>query len=278
MSNHKVCIGVPFYGPQDYKWWQPLAVFTGTLHKVGIDFVGLPIAGGMMTDSNRNNIVKSFLEDTTADWLFWIDSDNDYTVAGLKRLLDINKTVVSGVYFSKKSPYNLIAYYRYPDGLYRQLTVNDYTRGEIIPINAAGCGGLLTHRSVFEDIQKDFVRLQDSKGSIRLFHKDQIKGEVSETATHPYDGQVRKGQLRERIRPLKPSLEEKAFPWFLIERGRTEDFDFFEKADLAGHKCWLDTSVEGGHLVMTKVTGEIARKAHAPKVVEKEVIDAPASA
>lgn len=271
MPKLKVSIGIPFYGSQDPKFWKPLAEFTYLLNKINVELVGIPVSGGMMADSNRNRITAGFLG-TNSEWLFWIDGDNNYTVGGLKRLLDINKTLVSGVYFAKKHPYNLIAYYRLPNGLYKPLSTRDYERGEIIPVDGAGCGGLLTHRSVYEDIQNNYTVLQRGDNSaILAIHNDDIVGDISETASHPYDGKIHKGQYRLRMRPLDERMKAKPFPWFSLEHGRTEDFDFFEKAARVGHKCWLDTSVEGGHVTTTQVTGEIARKVQNPQIVTKEI-------
>lgn len=272
MTKPTVCIGIPYYGLQGAGWWKPLVEMTSFLHQIGVDFRGIMAAGSMMVDGNRNQIVKSFME-TKVEWLLWLDTDNIYTAAAVKRLFDVNKTLVSGVYFKKHKPHELIAYYKKPNALYKPLTVNDYERGEILPVSATGGGMLLTHRSVYEDIEANFTRYMDSRGCIRLFHNDDVKGDVEWDAKHVYDGQVRKGQLRERIRPLKDSLKDKAFPWFVLENGRTEDMFFFESADRVGHKVWLDTSVESGHMVGVTVTGEDARKEHAPQVVEKEIIE-----
>ena len=80
------------------------------------------------------------------------------------------------------------------------------------------------------------------------------------------------GQLRERLVPVH--TEPRHYPYFTLEYGRTEDLYFFERAEVAGHKCWLDTSIEAGHLRTTVVTGEVRRRKRF-KMVEKEVVDVP---
>lgn len=269
MPNPKLAIGIAYYGQQLSDWWVQLAMLTGTLHKIDVDFAGVITAGGMMADSNRNLIVAEFLR-SPAEWLFWMDTDNMVHTGGIKRLLALGKTLVSGVYFLKKEPYSPVAYYRKPeDGGY--IPAADYERGEIIPIDAAGCGCLLTHRSVFEDMQAAFQVYQDSQLSYHLVHKDDQVGEVT-GAPDPLDGKVVDGVLHETLRPL--TLQPRAFPWFMLGHGRTEDMVFFENAARAGHKAWLDTSVEAGHIRNTVVTGEIART-YRYKLAQKEVVDVP---
>lgn len=257
MTKPKLTIASAFYGTQEPSFWLPLANVTGTLHKIGVEFMGAMGSGSMMADSNRNNIVKAFLE-TLSEWLLWIDTDNMIMTGAIKRLLDANRTLVSGLYYAKAEPYHPIAYYRQPTGMYRNITESDFERGDIIPIDAAGCGFLLTHRSVYEDIRDTFLLFQDDSGLFRAFHPDDVKGVITDGKRHHTDGKVVGGQLRTRIIPVH--TEPGAWPWFQLGYGRTEDLTFFEKALQVGHKPWLDTSVEAGHDRRVVVTGEIRRK------------------
>lgn len=270
--RHKLAIGIIWYGPQWADWWLPLVEMTSLLHKVGIDSHGILGAGSMMADGNRNQTVAEFL-DTAADWLLWIDADNMMTTGAVKRLIECNRTLVSGLYYARREPYNAIAYFRQPNGMYRNVDESEFTRGEVIPINAAGCGCLLTHRSVYEDIPKHFTLFQRENGTYRLVDNNDIVGKPPEEGkSNKSDGKVVNGQLRERLVPVH--TEPRHFPYFTIEYGRTEDLYFFERAEIAGHKLWLDTSVEAGHLRTAVVTGETRRRKRY-SLTEKKVVDVP---
>jgi hypothetical protein len=270
VPSPKLAIGVPFFGQQPADWWAQLAILTGTLHRIGVDFQGVIAAGSMMTDSNRNQIARDFLA-TKADWLFWLDTDNMVHTGAIKRLLDMGKTLASGVYYLKREPYSPVAYYRKEtDGGYYPAT--DWERGEIIPVDATGCGCLLSHRSVYEDMQAAFTVYQDARLGWRLVHKDDVQGDVPAGASSVTDGKLIDGVLYERLRPL--TVTPSAFPWFVLEHGRTEDMLFFENAARVGHKPWLDTSIEAGHLRLTTVTGEVSRK-YRYKLAEKELVIVP---
>ena len=252
--RHKLAIGVAYGGSQPPKFWGPVSAMAANFHRIGVDFFGVLHAGSMMVDGNRNNVVTGFLE-SAAEWLLWIDTDNVFTVGAVKRLLDMRKTLASGVYVGKAVPYNNIAFRRLENGRYFPVSeFQDYYKGEIIPIDMAGMGFCLSHRTVYEDMKEQFECLQDQWGHYWPIHKDDIHGRISETAKHAYDGQVYKGQLRIRVRPLDHELV--FFPWFQMRFGKTEDVIFFENAARAGHKPWLDTSLTAKHFGPYDFDGE----------------------
>lgn len=267
---HKLVIGVATYGSQYPDWWSRLVKTVALLAKIDVEFTGVLTANSMLTDSNRNLITKSFLEKTNADWLFWYDADNRIDEGGIKRLLDINKTMVSALYYSKRHPYTPIAYYRMKDGPQRGLYASiekgqPYERGEIIPVDAAGMGSLLTHRSVYEDIMKSYVPCKDMKGAIYSINRNDIQGKLptSPPEKTKFDNEVYKGQLRTTLYLHDMADTNDPFPFFLLGGRRTEDMHFFETAHRVGHKCWLDTSVEVGHIADFEFTGEDYRRVNA---------------
>jgi hypothetical protein len=139
------------------------------------------------------------------------------------------------------------------NGAYRPLDKNQkWERGEILPVDVCGMGCMLTHRSVYEDISKNFLPYQEPGGGTVLIHKEDIVGEVG-ADTNKTDGMVINGQRRTRLIPI--TLENFKLPYFALEHGRTEDMWFFEIARRVGHKPWLDTSVECGHLRPLEFTG-----------------------
>lgn len=258
---NKVAVGIPFYGPQDAEWWTQTIHLMTSFANQGAQYAGLYTSGSMLTDNNRNLIVERFLQ-SDAEWLFWIDSDTRIPDGGLKRLLDMGRTLASGLYYGKNKPHPPIAYYREPsDGTYRVISDRrKWEVGEIIPVDAGGMGCLLTHRSVYEDIMKQFVPLQIVGGGVMLVNKDDISGEVEEGKHHPTDNKVVNGQLRLRVK--RPSLAKNLYPFFALQYGRTEDMQFYELAAAVGHKLWIDTSVECGHIRPVAYTGAEWRDEH----------------
>jgi hypothetical protein len=237
----KVCIGVPYYGMQTPEWWNPLVAEAARLSKDGIELIAPIAIGSMATDKNRNAIVENF-EKLDADWLMWVDADNPPPSGIIKRLLSTHKSLVTGVYVKRGDNPEPIMYYKTPDGMYQP--IEEWTVGEIMPIDSAGLGGCLCHRSVFEDIKKNYRVLERTNGGIVTVHKDTIVGDIFDTSLET-DGKVVDGVLQERLRIPK---YKHAFPYFMLQYGRTEDYDFFEKAASVGHQLWADTSVEIGHV------------------------------
>lgn len=253
----KVAFGVPTYGSQSPSWWVPFACQVGLLYKFDIEFIDVFQHGSMMTDGNRNRIARQFLA-SEAEWLFWVDADNVNPIASIKRLLDTagkTRTLVSGVYFTREENPTPVVYTHHEDGRYRAL--EKWDKGEIIPIDAAGMNCCLMHRSVLEDIDKNYVTLRMTYGGDIAVHRDDIEGDVFKEARDPTDNKVIDGQWRFRVYSPAVSVD---VPFFELRFGRTEDMGFFEKARRCGHQLWLDTSVECGHLKEVPITGKEYRE------------------
>ena len=239
----KVAFGIPAYGAQGKSWWGPLVESVSVLHAQGIELVSIPPFESMMVDVSRNHIVDSFLK-SDAEWLKWIDADNVEMAGNLRRLLDTQKKLVTGVYVKRSmdKPEPLV-YLRNEFGGYD--IFERFTPGEILPIDAAGMGACLVHRSVFEDIKNNYRMLDLDGGGIRIFHKDDIIGDVFDHTVDENDGKVINGVHHQRVRL---NSTEKVFSYFILGDGRTEDYGFFECAKRSGHQLWADTAVEAGHI------------------------------
>lgn len=256
-TKAKVAFGVPTYGSQYPTWWVPFIRQVGLLHKYDIEFVDVFQHGTMRTDGNRNVIARQFLS-SEAEWIFWVDSDNVNPIASIRRLLDTagdTRTLVSGIYYTKEKNPIPVVYAHHEDGRYRHLT--QWERGEIIPIEAAGMNCCLMHRSVLEDIDKNYVSLRMSIGGDMAVHRDDIIGDVFKEKAGPNDNKVIDGVFHFRVyTPTEPVNVQ----FFELRYGRTEDMNFFEKARRCGHQLWLDTSVECGHLKYQGITGKEYRE------------------
>lgn len=257
----KVAFAVPFYSVVDGSWWVQTTEFIANTVPA-IEYHGLIAMGTMATDHARNTIVDDFLNKTSAEWLFWIDADTLVPIGALQRLLALGKTLASGLYYGKNPPHPPIAYYKLSNGTYVPIDKKDpWEKGEILPVDATGFGCILTHRSVFEDILKNYKMYQYADGGIALIHNADLLGDFGTSDGyhhHEHDGKVYKGQLRQRL--INPTIEGVKFPFFMLDRLRTEDMFFFDLARRVGHKPWLDTSIENGHLRPVPFTGQNYRE------------------
>jgi hypothetical protein len=244
---HKLSLGFATYGSTKPRVWGQWLAEAAHLHELGIDLTQVLVGDGMATDFNRNMVVKDFLHGP-ADWLMWWDSDTVPPFQATHRLLQMGKTLVTGVYYLKKEDTAPTLYIRQEHGRYAH--PNPWEVGEIIEVDAAGHGCLLVHRSVYEDIKTKFVVLQKPNGATFLHPKDEIKGVLAREARHKTDGQVIDGVLRTRVTEELVTKPDEAWPFYALENGRTEDMLFFECAQHAGHHIYCDTSVECRHYGM----------------------------
>lgn len=234
--------GVVSYGPQTRAFWLGYSNMMALLDKYNIAYMGQTCGSSMRADGNRNQVVQSFLR-SKADWLMWIDCDNVIPLGGIRRLLDSQKTLVSGLYYLKKKPFSAVAFWRTKIGTYKP--IKDWRRGEIVPVDAAGMGACLCHRSVFEDTQKKCLVVQRFDGGIVAIPKSRVYGEIPKELKLNQPS-ITKGIMKAGV--MQPNFDYGPFPYFEFGYGRSEDMIFYELAAQCGHKAWCDTSVECDHV------------------------------
>lgn len=111
---------------------------------------------GSLLSRQRNEIVYAFLNENDAEWLFFIDSDETVTVEAFDKIVDAAhdtlRPIVAGVYFAAWSndgahpmPMPMILA---QNKVGRYDPIWDMPDDAVIPIDAAGTGALLIHRSV----------------------------------------------------------------------------------------------------------------------------------
>lgn len=114
--------------------------------------------GGSLLSRQRNEVVTAFLDDNDADWLFFIDTDEVISPEAFDKITDAahdkDRPVVAGLYWGQ-FPGNDV----YPSATPMVFRINETGRYDpvwdlpsdaVIPIDAAGTGCLLIHRSVLE--------------------------------------------------------------------------------------------------------------------------------
>lgn len=227
--------------------------------------------GDAFVAHSRNKCTDAFLK-STLEWAFWIDDDmvipfgnatwyRSYTgwpnypdpFAGfnaIDRLLSHRKTLVGGVYFGKH-PTGLPVY---NEGV--RPSEADYVRkgpkDEVKPTRWVGTGCLLTHRSVFEDIEKKFpllARGADGKG-----------GQWFTSSEHNLmDGILR---TRDMLSVGAMTGEKCLKAYEMLEglaveaRGKStlgmgEDVQLCTRATEAGHQPYVDLGLVCGHIGTT---------------------------
>ncbi len=254
--KHKIVLGVPSWGLQSPDFWQPAMIEASRLWKYDIELLDVAVARSMSVDNNRNLVAHKFLE-TKADWIAWLDTDNSQDLTWIPRLLEQKKEAVGGIYFRRSldrpTP---IAYYRQPDGRYE--TIPGYRRGAIIPVDAGGMNATLFHRSVFEEMEKQYEVFLTPWGANFAVHEDDIDGSVYNDDSSPTDNKVVNGIYHIRLKAVTDP--EHGFPFFRTEYGRTEDMPFFEQLQRVGFQHWIDTSIECKHYTDVGVDGSHYRE------------------
>ena len=160
-ASHRVCIGMVNNGTINGLLAQDLIHIakdkTGRFdHLVQVGNIGL-------TTRSRNLVVKTYLDNTTSEWLLMVDSDERLSVDTWLKLIDsahhIERPVMSGLVFAaffdnddNLRPIPTI----YKMDMEKGLTAIDaYPKDQILEVDAVGTGCLLIHRSVLLDMQKN---------------------------------------------------------------------------------------------------------------------------
>lgn len=203
-----------------------------------------------LTDANRVTAVRRFMN-SGSDYLFFVDDDTVHEPNTLPHLLHLAKEMVGGVYFNPAPPHNPIAYIRRPDGLYHAFY--GYAPGTLVQVDSIGMGCTLIHRSVFERIQAAHTVFQRPNGSL-------IAIENSKVLKDPYQPDLTKetvvvnNVLKMPLRELEHlENDDRPWPFYALEYGRTEDHAFCELASHVNIRPWLDTNVICKHFKMLAV-------------------------
>lgn len=122
---------------------------------------------GLLTRS-RNLLVKNFLEQTEAEWLLMMDSDERLTLETWDKLVesvhDKDRPIVSALVFA--AFFDDENHLRPIPTIYRDLpesglqAMDDYPVDSLIKVDATGTGCLLIHRSVLETLRENATENQ----------------------------------------------------------------------------------------------------------------------
>ena len=110
-----------------------------------------------------------------SEWLLWIDSDIVITPQIIKMIWDVadkkDKPVVTGTYFvSSQNEQSLMqpvpALYLETGDQYRTQLIHPLPENQVIPVDVAGFGLMLMHRSIIEPVKK-------AAGDVSVFGENQ---------------------------------------------------------------------------------------------------------
>lgn len=291
----KVDIGIATYGAAASEWWSRVMAELLREQKAGIEIGRIHAISSALPDHNKNYVVddrrgiapegekarnertdanKSTIVGASAngrvrsggflhgdaDWIFFMDDDTAPPQGALGQLLSLGRDIVGGLYFLAKPPHNPIAYMQGADGLYSALW--KYPHGALMEVDSIGMGCTLVHRSVYERIMREFELFQRPNGTLMPVLRSQVHGRGPGKG----ETEVVEGVLRMPLRPVSHE-DERAWPFYAMEYGRTEDHHFCELARAIGIRPWLDTSIVCDHFKLKAVN----RVAHQMMVEQLQV-------
>lgn len=117
------------------------------------------LVGSGLLSRIRNELVRTFLDHTTDDWLWMLDTDQKVPLEAFDRLIAAasyrDRPVVAGLVFAAYPgdlyPTPVPAIFRHSDNGYQPWL--DYPRDAVARVDAAGAGCLMVHRRVLEAIR-----------------------------------------------------------------------------------------------------------------------------
>lgn len=284
MAAIEVDIAVACGYMQHYEWWTE--VFANIIHEVQIGDITIGkmfSCGTALVDNSRNRIVGAWLDEkrqsmtdanrnhvvginangleredgfmySPAEWVFWMDDDTVPPRGTIRKLLDLRRELVAGMYFLGGPPYNPLAYVRNEEGFYRPLY--KYAYGSLVQVDAVGMGCTLVHKDVYRKIMEAHEVFSRPNASLMpvpkkhiiphaMLHHHLDNMDLETVANLPWPA-VYGSHL---VMPLtKPEPDDpRAWPFYAMEYGRTEDLHFGELAQNAGVQIWIDTSINCKH-------------------------------
>jgi hypothetical protein len=130
--------------------------------KEKINIVNTIRVNGNQIARQRQSLWDFWANLSDSEWLLWVDSDIVLTTPILKMLWDVadkkTKPVVTGVYFvSNENEQTMMepvpAIYMETGDVYRTQIIHPMPQNQVIPIDVAGFGLMLMHRSIIEPVR-----------------------------------------------------------------------------------------------------------------------------
>jgi len=224
--------------------------------------------GDAFVAHSRNSCTDAFLK-SSLEWALWIDDDmvvpfgnanwyRAYTgwsrypdpFAGfnaIDRLMSHQKSLVGGVYFGKHPTGHPV--YNEGSRPAEADMIRSGPRDEIKPTRWVGTGCLLTHRTIFEDIERKFpllARGADAKGGQWFTSSEHMAMEgIRRTRDMLSDGPMTAEKSVRAYEMLEGIAAESRTKSTL---GMGEDVQFCIRATESGHQPFIDLGLVCGHI------------------------------
>lgn len=143
--------------------------------KQKINIVNTIRVQGNQIARQRQSLWDFWSKSSDTEWLLWVDSDIVLTPQILKSLWEVadkkTKPVVSGTYFvSRENEQTMMeplpALYMESGNIYRTQVIHPLPVDQVIPVDVAGFGIILMHRSIIEPVN-------NAAGELSVFGENQ---------------------------------------------------------------------------------------------------------
>lgn len=120
------------------------------------------------TRSKLINMVMNYKD--KFDYIMFIDSDTYFKPNLLDKLIESNKDIVSGLYFSRVFPYNPMMY---KEGKEQLEIIHDFKINDLIEVDSFGLGCCLIKTEVFKNLEIPYFKFEIEKGeSLKYISED----------------------------------------------------------------------------------------------------------
>lgn len=192
---------------------------TMSLFNLGKLLVRNNIPHGLLTQANsslitigRSRCANFFINNTEHEYLFFLDSDIGFNPEDVLKLLSHQVNIVSGAYPMKTIPIRYCCDVLQPE----------QRKGDLIKISGNGMGFVLIHRSVFNNMAKNFPELKYTP--------------PTNDSSYP----VSESEFNNSYHYFMEHKENNSF--------MSEDKSFFHRSRMLGYDIWLDTTIKLQHI------------------------------
>lgn len=225
-GGNRLAVMTPAGGPPTWPLVRSLIALKGP----GDGGFWFNVAEGLGVEQARNWLVEKFLE-SPCRWLLFVDRDAVLHPMTVIRLMSWNEPVVAALAFTRAEPASPTIYAGadpdYSDGLVGYRVNWEETRSWLLahPQLRTNDAVVLAERPDEALVRVDFTGMHCT-----LIRRDVLEG-------------LRPGPWFERVHPIGG------------KRGAGEDYFFCRRAYEAGFACYVDRSVQAGHLLGDRSVG-----------------------
>lgn len=117
----------------------------------------------------RDYLVEQSLE-RGSEWILFLDDDHSFSPTLLLQLLRHDQPIVASLYLQRQNPFYPIAFERKDEeGMYWPVELGDKPAAGLVPIVAAGTGGMLIRSEVFYDLEQPWFLHTDEQSEDLYF-------------------------------------------------------------------------------------------------------------